>query len=65
MNKVLSEISYNENILNCVRHCKWGFDGATGQAEYKQGYKDINNNSITERSLFSTSFVPLSIEFIY
>ena len=65
VNKVLSKIAYNENIFNCVLHCICGFDWATGQAEYKQGYTDINNNSITERSLLSTSFVPLSIEFIY
>ena len=65
MNKVLSEIAYNENILNCVLHCKWGFDGAAGQAEYKQTYTDTNNNSITKSSLFYTSFVQLSIKFIY
>jgi glutaredoxin 2 len=36
---------------------KWGFDGATGQSEYKQKYS--NAEECPEKNLFSTTMVPL------
>ena len=52
INKILSEIDYNEKNLNDVLHCKWGFDGSSGQSEYKQVYSEVNNSSVPENSLF-------------
>lgn len=38
---------------------KWGFDGTTGQSEYKQKFKD---GSADDGSLFVTSYVPLQLK---
>ena len=60
LNEILSEFRYKNEIVVGMLHCKWGFDGATGQSEYKQRYLEPPDISIQEKSLFSTSLVPLS-----
>lgn len=37
---------------------KWGFDGSSGQSEYKQKFE---NNNLEDSSLFVTSYVPLQL----
>ena len=41
--------------------CKWGFDGATGQSEYKQ--KRASGEDAHDANLFSTTMVPLDLSF--
>ena len=47
------------NDLKGVLYCKWGFDGSTGQSEYKQQFSENAAFAIPEKNLFSTTFVPL------
>lgn len=39
--------------------CKWGFDGATGQSQYKQQFS--TSNKASDHSLFSMMLVPLDL----
>ena len=48
------------NNLNGVLLVKWGFDGATGQSEYKQRWSE-NNLTVPEKNLLATTLVPLGI----
>ena len=48
--------------IDGVLRCKWGFDGATGQAVYKQKYSsDTATASRDEGALFCTTLVPLEL----
>ena len=40
--------------------CKWGFDGATGQSQYKQRFLDDISD---DKSLFSVMLVPLELKY--
>ena len=42
-----------------VLTCKWGFDGASGQSEYKQKFKDFESDA----NLFCVTLVPLDLSF--
>ena len=53
----------NDNNFNGVFQFKWGFDGATGQSEYKQMFTQDLSYSIPGNCLFSTTLVPLGIHF--
>ena len=46
--------------LSCKLICKWGFDGASGQSEYKQKFSSTDK---TDESLFCTTLVPLQMVF--
>ena len=46
--------------VNGVLTCKWGFDGASGQSEYKQKSK---TSEFSNADLFSTTLVPLELSF--
>lgn len=48
----------NELVLELNLRCKWGFDGATGQSQYKQRFSD---NSSDDKCLFSIMLVPLDL----
>lgn len=39
--------------------CKWGFDGSSGQSEYKQGWE--GDESKQDQSIFVSSMVPLKL----
>lgn len=60
-------LQYIQHVLNPVEKeletvfiCSYGFDGTTGNSQYKQRYKDtIPNASNTDDSLFATSLIPL------
>ena len=56
----LQNLNASNEIIPGILHCKWGFDGATGQSEYKQRYFESTDRPIVEKSLFSTTLVPLS-----
>ena len=45
-------------VTELCLYCKWGFDGATGQSQYKQNF---NTSESTDKSLFSTMLVPLDL----
>ena len=45
-------------VTELCLYCKWGFDGATGQSQYKQHF---NTSESTDKSLFSTMLVPLDL----
>jgi len=38
---------------------KWGLDGSSGQAQYKQKFNDVQ--SASDSNIFLTSFVPIQI----
>lgn len=48
----------NELVLDLDLHCKWGFDGSTGQSQYKQR---STNDYFDDKSLFSIMLVPLDL----
>ena len=49
-------------LVDGILRCKWGFDGATGQAVYKQKYSaDAATASREEGALFCTTLVPLEL----
>lgn len=57
--EVLTHIDLsNNNILKLTLFCKWGFDGSSGQSEYKQRF---NNESNSDSSIFFTSIVPIRL----
>ena len=53
-----------ENLENepfsCNLICKWGFDGSSGQSQYKQKF---NTTDQSDASLFCTTLVPLQLKF--
>lgn len=50
------------NATNCLTLIgKWGFDGSTGQSEYKQRFSDSSGSDDSDSSLFVTSYVPLQL----
>ena len=46
--------------LNCELMCKWGFDGSSGQSEYKQ---KSTTCTLDDSSIFCTTLVPLQLQF--
>ena len=56
--KIIENMDQNNNNNDLVLRCKWGFDGATGQSQYKQRY---NDESFDDSSLFSAMLVPLDL----
>ena len=46
--------------LSCKLVCKWGFDGSSGQNEYKQQFSSTEKS---DESLFCTTLVPLQLRF--
>lgn len=47
------------NTINCVFEGSWGFDGSTGQSNYKQIF---NDDSYDEHCLFATTYIPLRVK---
>ena len=45
--------------LNCELVCKWGFDGSSGQSEYKQKW----TGTLDDSSMFCTTLVPLQLKY--
>jgi hypothetical protein len=43
-------------------NCKWGFDGSSGQSQYKQRFSSTEEN-FSDSNLFSTTLVPLDLSF--
>lgn len=48
----------NDLAVDLKLTCKWGFDGATGQSQYKQRFE---SDSAEDKSLFSVMLVPLDL----
>lgn len=46
--------------LACTLVCKWGFDGSSGQSEYKQKFSSTDTS---DNSLFCTTLVPLQLKY--
>ena len=46
-------------VGNYILLCKWGFDGSSGQSQYKQAWLDEKSSS--DESVFVTSMVPLAL----
>lgn len=46
--------------LNLIAHFSWGFDGSTGQAQYKQKFPGDSDN-LDDHSIFATTIIPLRI----
>ena len=46
--------------LACTLICKWGFDGSSGQGEYKQKFSSTDTS---DDSLFCTTLVPLQLKY--
>ena len=68
--KRLSEIKFVKNKLLSLKDadkkngrliCKWGFDGSSGQSEYKQKYQHASN--VNDAAIFSTTLVQLNLLF--
>ena len=54
--------SQSTSLVDGILRCKWGFDGATGQAIYKQKYTaDTATASREDEALFCTTLVPLEL----
>ena len=50
----------NFSETNFILHCKWGFDGASGQSTYKQRFQ-YSNPEVSNSHLLSTTLVPLQL----
>lgn len=48
-------------VLNMTLGCSWGFDGSTGQSQYKQKFKDPTNTQVSDAGLFVTTLIPLQL----
>lgn len=46
--------------MQATLHCSWGFDGSSGQSQYKQKYKE-DNAEHNDQSLFATTVIPLRL----
>ena len=46
--------------LACTLTCKWGFDGSSGQSQYKQKFSSTDTS---DDSLFCTTLVPLQLKY--
>lgn len=57
------EIDTNEKLQDLKLISKWGFDGASGQSFYKQGFTDniVDINKPRDESVFTISLVPLKL----
>ena len=55
----------NSKTLSGIFYLKGGFDGASSQSVYKQGYEDTDLQTAiqNEKSLFQTALVPLKLVF--
>ncbi len=49
----------DEDPISFDLTCKWGFDGSSGQSEYKQSFKSTDTS---DDSLFCTTLVPLQLK---
>lgn len=49
------------NVAELIIRYKWGFDGASGQSEYKQKF-NCDSSNFTDKSVLMTSLVPLRIQ---
>ncbi|XP_072022020.1 LOW QUALITY PROTEIN: uncharacterized protein [Amphiura filiformis] len=56
--QVIENLEEDEQ-LNCDLVCKWGFDGSSGQSEYKQK----SAGTLDDSSMFCTTLVPLQLKF--
>jgi len=52
----------NDSKIHCILNCKWGFDGSSGQSQYKQRFSSTEEN-FSDSNLFSTTLVPLDLSF--
>ena len=59
INEVVQNLPESQE-LSCKLICKWGFDGASGQSEYKQKFSSTDK---TDESLFCTTLVLLQMVF--
>lgn len=50
----------SELVFDLNLHSKWGFDGSTGQSQYKQCLSN-NTAGLDDKSLFSIMLVPLDL----
>lgn len=57
LNSVISSLAENQ-LENLCMVTKWGCDGTSGQAEYKQLFQ---NESVSDESIFLISIVPIHI----
>ena len=55
---ILSIFGETRATINAVLHCAWGFDGSTGQSNYKIRFKDSDKS---DSSLFATTIIPLRL----
>jgi len=55
---VLTYVAKSRNTIKLTLFCKYGFDGTSGQSEYKQRFQNI---STSDSSIFFTSFVPIKL----
>ena len=61
MDNIIKTIEPNEKdelAVEFTMNCKWGFDGSTGQSQYKQRFCDVD---ASDKCLFSTMLVPLDL----
>lgn len=62
--KVIIQHMQNSGTLEMelLLMCSWGMDGSTGHSPYKQSFKSVEDNeSLSDRSLFVTSLIPLRL----
>lgn len=52
-------LAYEFKNNTVVLISKWGLDGSSGQAQYKQKFNDVQ--SASDSNIFLTSFVPIQI----
>lgn len=57
------KIDTNEKLQDLKLISKWGFDGASGQSFYKQGFTDniVDIDKPRDESVFTISLVPLKL----
>ncbi len=61
VNKLVEMVQKDQKPISLDLLCKWGFDGSSGQSEYKQ--KFTSTEQFDDSSLFCTTLVPLQLKY--
>ena len=61
VHELIEKVPKDERPLFLDLICKWGFDGSSGQSEYKQRFTTTEQSD--DSSLFCTTLVPLQLKY--
>jgi hypothetical protein len=65
--RIIQSLNFKKIELNTTHFemlCKWGCDGSSGHAQYKQKFDSSYSTTITDSDLFLFSLVPLQLRLV-